>query len=108
MEKVKEEPINYTNPIAAKIQQRRFQILVHSYLYYDLDNSIISDDQWSEWAVELANLQVSNPELAKQVIFADAFWKFDGSSGYNLPYRDPQIVAIGDRLLKITEKERIK
>ena len=43
--------------IIEKIRQRRRQMLVHSYIYYELDDSIISDAQWSKWAVELAELQ---------------------------------------------------
>ena len=100
------QPINYTDPIAAKIQQRRYQILVHSYLYYELNTTIVSDSKWSEWAVELANLQVENPELAELVIFASAFRGFDGSSGYDLPYMNGKIVEIGNWLLKITSQDK--
>ena len=32
-------------------------MLVHSYLYYKLDNPIIDDDTWQKWANELAELQ---------------------------------------------------
>lgn len=87
------------NNIAAKIQQRRYQILVHSLIYYELDANIISDSQWSKWAVELVQLQEKHPDIASTVIFADAFKDFDGSTGFDLPYRDEQIVQIAKRLL---------
>ena len=99
--KAQDEPITYTNEVAAKIQQRRYQILVHSLLYYELDINIISDHKWSEWAAELVQLQSQYPELSKQVIFADAFESFDGSTGFDLPYRDEQIVNIAHRILRI-------
>ena len=35
--------ITYDNEIAARIQQRRYQVLVHSLLYYDLDVNLVSD-----------------------------------------------------------------
>ena len=44
-------------PIASKIQQRRLQMLVHSYIYYKLDENIISDHAFNYWGHELANLQ---------------------------------------------------
>lgn len=43
--------------IAQLILQRRLQMLVHSYIYYKLNDNIISDSTWSKWAVELADLQ---------------------------------------------------
>lgn len=95
-----ERPINYDDPIAAKIQQRRYQILVHSLLYYELDINLVPDSKWAEWAKELASLQNANPNVASRVIFAEAFKGFDGSTGFNLPYRDAQVVNIAFRLLK--------
>ena len=97
---VEERPINYDDPIAAKIQQRRYQILVHSLLYYDLDINLVPDAKWAEWGKELVKLQDAHPDVASRVIFAEAFKGFDASTGYNLPYRDAQIVNIAFRLLK--------
>lgn len=95
-----ERPITYDNPIAAQIQHRRYQILVHSLLYYDLDINLVSDAKWAEWGRELAELQNAHPDIASRVIFAEAFKGFDGSTGFNLPYRDAQVVNIAYRLLK--------
>lgn len=91
--------ITYDNPIAAKIQQRRYQVLVHSLLYYDLDFNLVSDAQWTAWAKELAQLQNTYPEISDCVIFAEAFKGFEGNTGFDLPYRDEQIVNIAYRLL---------
>lgn len=97
---VQERPVNYDNPVAATIQRRRYQILVHSLLYYELDINLVSDSQWAEWGKELAELQTAHPDVASQVIFAEAFKGFDGSTGFHLPYTDGQIVNIAYRLLK--------
>lgn len=98
--KVSSPEVSTRNSIAAKIQQRRYQILVHSLLYYELDFNIVSDSKWSEWAMELVDLQKANPDISNSVIFANAFKNFDGSTGFDLPYRDEQIIQIAHRLLK--------
>ena len=95
-----ERPITYDNPIAAKIQQRRYQILVHSLLYYELDINLVPDSKWAEWALDLVRLQNENPDISSRVIFAEAFKSFDGSTGFHLPYKDAQVVNIAYRLLK--------
>lgn len=97
---VEERPIAYDDPVAEKIQRRRYQMLVHSLLYYDLDMNLIPDHKWAEWAQELVSLQEAHPDVASRVIFAEAFKGFDGSTGFHLPYRDEQIVRIAFRLLK--------
>jgi len=93
-------PINYDNPIAEKIQRRRYQILVHSLLYYELDFNLISDATWTEWAQELAKLQNAHPDIASRVIFAETFKGFEGNTGFNLAYRDAQVIHIAWRLLQ--------
>lgn len=86
--------------IAEKIQQRRYQMLVHSYIYYEMNENIISDSQWSQWAMELASLQSKYPSIAKQVIYAEDFEGWDGSSGAFLTYTNkPNIIVTAERLL---------
>lgn len=87
--------------IAEKIQRRRLQILVHSYLYYDRDTNIVSDNQWAEWGRELVQLTSDYPKIAEQVPYHRDFVGFDASTGYSLPYREPNIVATACRLAKI-------
>ena len=96
-------PVTYDDPVAVKIQQRRYQLLVHSLLYYELDFSLISDHTWERWGEELVELQRNNPEVSKKVIFYDAFKDFDSSTGFDLPFRDKQIVNIAYRLLMSRE-----
>lgn len=50
-------------------------MLVHSYIYYELNDNIISDSTWSKWAVELADLQNKYSEIAKTVEWSEAFKK---------------------------------
>lgn len=69
--------------IAERIQQRRIQMLSHSYLYYELDDPIISDDQWQRWADELAVMQAAHPNACG--FYAHAFADWNGSTGMHLP-----------------------
>lgn len=95
------EPDADTKKIAELIKRRRRQILVHSCLYYELNQSIISDAQWSEWALELENLQKKYPDIAAKVEFSKEFKDFDHSTGANLrdAYNQPNIVSLAIRLL---------
>ena len=70
--------------IKEKIQRRRLQLLVHSYIYYELDKNIISDSTWDKWAKELVKLQQQYPEESKQVKYYELFKDFDGNTGYHL------------------------
>lgn len=92
--------------IAEKIRQRRLQILVHSFIYYDLNENIISDDKWSQWATELVYLQNEYTEISKNVIYYDTFKNFDGSTGFDLDYRNPDIMSKAYRLLRYHKKEK--
>jgi hypothetical protein len=97
-----------THRIAALIQRKRYQILVHSYLYYECNDPLISDDAWSKWAVQLDELQKKYPDIAKTVCFAEEFKDFDPSTGYNLDYRQEQISNIAERLLRNEHKKSIQ
>jgi NAD-dependent DNA ligase adenylation domain len=86
--------------IMAKIKQRRRQILVHSFLYYQLNENIISDHQFDKFCNELVDLQKQYPKEAEAVDHAEEFKDFDGSSGYDLPYSLPDIQNAGYHILE--------
>ena len=90
----------YTQTITEKIQQRRYQMLVHSYLYYELGENIISDYDFDYWAKELVDLQEQYPEESKQARYYEEFKNFDGSSGFDLPYLYENIQKRGNQLLE--------
>lgn len=71
--------------IAVLIHRRRQQILVHSVLYYRMNENLIDDTTWSRWAVELEDLQNRYPEIAKTVPLYKEFEYFDHSTGSDLP-----------------------
>lgn len=82
------------------INRRQRQILVHSFLYYQLNTNIISDHTFDDWSKELADLMNEHPDIAKQSLCYKEFKTFDGSSGYDLPYHSPEVQNTGYRLLK--------
>ena len=86
--------------IKDKIQRRRLQMLVHSHIYYQLNDSIVSDHDFDTWAKELVELQEKYPEEASEVVYHRDFIGFDGSSGYDLPYNDPYIHSKAVQLLR--------
>lgn len=94
--------MNDIESIRELINRRRRQILVHSIIYYRLNESLISDDIWSEWALELENLQSKYPKIAATCVYADVFLNFDHSTGCNLPLDDPWGLTKACQLLSIS------
>ena len=90
--------------ISELINRRRRQILVHSIIYYKMNENLISDSQWSEWAVELEELQRLYPDIAKECIYAEEFEDFDHSTGMNLPLYDSWGINKAYQLLKWFKK----
>lgn len=95
-----------SSEIEALIKRRRLQLLVHSSIYYDYNENIVSDNQWKDWALELEQLQHEYPELANKVEYAEAFKDFDHSTGYNLPYRDDKIREKAIWLMRLHDKRK--
>ncbi len=92
--------------IIEKIKQRRLQILVHSYIYYELDQNIVSDAQWNKWAHELVELQKKYPEESEQAEYYDKFADFDGSTGMDLAYFDDFIINRANILLSMKTPQK--
>lgn len=108
----------FTDPkelkIAEKIQQRRYQMLIHSCIYYRLNDNYVSDNTWSEWAFELSELQDKYPKISEKVTLYEYFKDWDGSSGAFLPLDLPWVVKKAQDLLayrdgiKIVKKPEVK
>lgn len=85
--------------IAETIQQRRYQLLVHSCIYYELNNNIISDKKWDEWARELRDLQNKYPDISSRVVLYEAFKDWDASTGAFLPIKEDWVIQRAKWLL---------
>lgn len=90
--------------IAELLNRRRRQILVHSVIYYKMNDNLISDSTWSAWATELEELQAKYPEIAAKVPYAKEFEGFDHSTGMNLPLDDPWAVNKARQLITLKNK----
>lgn len=95
-----------TDEIRSLILRRRLQILVHSCIYYELDSNLVSDRTWSTWAQELVKLQKKYPQIAERVDYAKEFKDFDGSTGFNLPTRNPEVMSKARYLLKLHKEDK--
>lgn len=98
---------NMTNDqIAELIKRRRLQVLVHSCIYYEFNESIVDDTTWTKRAVELEQLQAAHPAMADKVEWAAAFKDFDHSTGYNLPVRDPWVMRKAIQVMRWHEERK--
>lgn len=92
------------NNVLELINRRERQLLVHSFLYYQLNENIISDHTFDAWSKELVELKEKHPKEFAESAYAKEFAEFDGSSGFDLPYHYPNIQSVGHRLLKQREE----
>lgn len=90
--------------IAELLNRRRRQILVHSVIYYKMNDNLISDSTWSRWATELEELQAKYPNIAAKVPYAEEFREFDHSTGMNLPLDDSWAINKARQLLALKRK----
>ena len=90
--------------IKAKIKQRRAQMLIHSCIYYELDDNIVSDHRWQAWADELDQLQRENPSCCDIKFYDYEFRNWNGATGNHLPHRDPWVFAKAQYIVMIHRK----
>lgn len=96
------------NEVRVLIKRRRAQMLIHSCIYYELDNSIISDNQWQEWADHLERLQTENPDCCKIGFFDFEFRDWTGATGNHLPLRDPWVISKARYIIDVDNKMKNK
>lgn len=79
--------MKFNNPywsMALKISALQRYIIVHSYLYYERNENVISDGQFDKEAKQLVKLQNEYPQEAKKSDYWYVFEGFDGSTGFDL------------------------
>ena len=69
------------------IKRRRFQIALHSTIYYVYDSNIIEDSEYDRFSRELTELQAVYPKASKEAPLYEAYQDWDGSTGYHIPQR---------------------
>lgn len=97
-----------TEWVKERIEYLRKKLLVHSIIYYRLNENLISDKKWAEWALELEQLTKEYPYIAQNTFLAEEFKDFDHSTGYNLPLETPWAVQKAMELVEYYKKHRWK
>nr|DAU02280.1 MAG TPA: NAD-dependent DNA ligase (contains BRCT domain type II) [Caudoviricetes sp.] len=98
------EPVMTTAQIKELINRRRRQVLVHSVIYYKLNDNLIDDATWSKWALELEELQNQYPKISAGCLLAKEFENFDHSTGMSLPLDNLWAVHTAQYLLSIARE----
>lgn len=85
-------------------------IVVHSILYYEMDNSIVDDKMFDNNCRQLVKMQKDNPIEAKQTAYWYIFKDFDGTTGYDLYGRLNQndkvyLIGIATHVLDLVRRE---
>lgn len=94
--------------IADRIKQKRYQLLIHSCIYYELNQSVISDDTWNKWANELRDLQNEYPDISKQVVLYEYFKDWDASTGAFLPITLDWVVNKASYIVELASRSKKK
>lgn len=102
--RIRKSPLTEAEWAKERIEYLRKKLLVHSIIYYRLDESIITDEKWAEWALELEKLTREYPHIAQNAFLADEFKDFDHSTGYNLPLETPWAVQKAMDLVEYYKK----
>lgn len=98
-----DESVNET--LREKIKHLRNVMLINSCIYYEMNDNIISDHSWQEFAQELADLQNKHPDHCKINWFDAEFEGWDGTSGYDLPLRHPWVYGKAQQILSFHKQE---
>lgn len=101
---------------AQRIAQRQRQVLVHAFLYYELDASVVSDAQYGRWWRELSELQRAHPQIAEQSPYwthcrwisdeDDTSYSFQGR-GYTRKSYPDEIMLAAFRILAHIERKPV-
>lgn len=65
-----------------KIELLQRWVLVHSYLYYIMDISVVSDNMYDANSKQLADLKEAHPDSWDKAKYTYAMKDFDGSTGF--------------------------
>lgn len=86
--------VNYTNYVkfknpylsdVSKVSYLQRMVLIHSYLYYEMDTSVITDKQFDDICKQLCTMYDGlSVDKKQQTEYYKVFYDFDGSTGFHL------------------------
>lgn len=78
----------------------QLKILEHSYIYRELDDNLIADNEWMTLADELIRLRETFPHEWNKTVYYDYFDDFDGSTDPVLGKENyPSEIAVKAKML---------
>lgn len=81
------EKMEFKNPYwrpKDKIELLERWVLIHSFLYYELDNPIVSDERYDKNSLQLMKMIAKYPKSFRKSRYYYAMKDFDGSTGFGL------------------------
>lgn len=100
----KVENASLPDDVKSLIRRRRLQVIVHSCIYYRLNNNLIPDYQYDSWGKELARLHKKYGVVkigCYDSYFSDWVEKPGNTyTGFKLPINDNKIIALATDLVK--------
>lgn len=96
-----------SDDVADLIKRRRLQVIVHSCIYYRLNDNIVSDDQFDYWCRELVDLLEKHPGVYSDK-YDEYFRDWDGSSGYHFPHGAPEITNKALQLIRYINENNLR
>ena len=91
-------------PSTCRIRQLRICLAVHSYIYYELCDNLVSDDTWQAWAQELVEMHAKYPAYTDA--YDEYFNDWDGTTGFHL-CKIPGLYSSAQRLLRSSHEQSI-
>ena len=92
--------MSYKPSLEENVKRLRINIMIHSYLYYVLNESVIDDILYDKMCMDLVEHQKSLKVIG---LYDDLFKDWDGSTGYHLCY-DGYIIDKANYILHLVEK----
>lgn len=81
-----------------QIDELREMLHAHSYIYYELNDCIISDSDWDSMAMRLVSLQTTYPHSKQRGYEWEYFQDFTGGTGFDMPWTD-HIKALASKMV---------
>lgn len=81
------------HPALELMRRRHYQIIIHSFIYYELGENLISDQTFDAWGKELGNLIQEHPECLDELEHGYEFRDYTGGTGYHLNFKNPRVVS---------------
>ena len=75
----------WSNKLRIETLQR--WVLIHSILYYEMNESLVTDQEFDKHAKLLVEMQKEHKASAKKSQYWYVFHDFDGTTGFDLPHR---------------------